>query len=453
MIAGDILSYTDTTTAHPIGVVALILCSLYLIATTRNKVMLPVLLMVALIPSAQRVVIFSLDLNFIRIILLVALMRIFLKGEHSQFRLNNIDKVIIIWGFWSICTYGILKGDFSAVVSRTGYMMEAFGAYMVGRFLIRDIDDLKKVVNFLGIISIPVAVFVLLERSTGNNLFSIFGGVPFETLERGGRLRCQGPFTHPIMAGVFWASILPWFGAMWFLKELNTRKLILFTALTLFIIVNTASSTPVMAVLLVGVGFFFFTFRRIMPLIRYFALFGAIALHFIMEKGVFHLIARIDIAGGSTGWHRYILIDRAFAHINEWWLVGTLSTSHWGAGLADITNQYILEGVRGGVISMLLFVLMIVLVFRGIGRNIRIAETRDDIWLLWAIGTLMFMHAMNFLAVSYFGSVVASFYLFLGASVSIIYNQERARKQNLTESKMRGDKLTAIKDGLKARSY
>ena len=85
---------------------------------------------------------------------------------------------------------------------------------------------------------------------------------------------------------------------------------------------------------------------------------------------------------------------------------------------------------------MLAFVFILVLIFRSIGRCILMAETRDDIWLLWATGTLIFMHVMSFLAVSYFGSVVASFYLFLGASVSFIFNLERIPKHNLTGPKI-----------------
>jgi hypothetical protein len=38
---------------------------------------------------------------------------------------------------------------------------------------------------------------------------------------------------------------------------------------------------------------------------------GALAvLHFfVMQAPVWHLISRIDLIGGSTGWHRYIIFD------------------------------------------------------------------------------------------------------------------------------------------------
>jgi len=433
MITGDFLLYSNATTVHPIGLVVLVACVIYLLFTDKNKVILPILFMLVFIPSAQRVVIFSIDFSFIRILILVALFRIFLKGESSKFKSVDVDMVLFFWAIWSILAYGILTSQFSGLLTRTGYMVDAVGGYLVGRAYIYNIGHLKKVINFLGIIAIPVAVLFLVERASGNNLFAVFGGVPFETLIRAGRLRCQGPFSHPIMAGIFWASVLPWLGALWFTKSLPTKRFILYSFFILIIIINTASSTPVMSVIFVALGFALFRVKNLMPLIRVMGFCLLIALQIVMKNGVFHLIARIDIAGGSTGYHRYNLINKAFEHFDEWWMVGTLSTSHWGWGLTDITNQYILEGIRGGILAMILFVLIIVLVFRNISRKMREAETINDQWLLWSVGTLIFMHTMNYLAVSYFGQLTSATYLFLGASVSLIMNDERFSKKNEKE--------------------
>ena len=70
---------------------------------------------------------------------------------------------------------------------------------------------------------------------------------------------------------------------------------------------------------------------------------------------------------GGTGWHRSFIIDAALKHIDEWWLVGTYRTVHWGGyppppadpENIDITNQYIVEGVKGGLVRLGLFILVI----------------------------------------------------------------------------------------------
>ena len=71
-----------------------------------------------------------------------------------------------------------------------------------------------------------------------------------------------------------------------------------------------------------------------------------------------------------------MLIDGAIKHFPEWWLLGTSSTSHWGWHTAfDVTNQYVLEAVRGGLAGLVLFVGSIVCAYVLIGRTVRFAFT------------------------------------------------------------------------------
>ena len=76
------------------------------------------------------------------------------------------------------------------------------------------------------------------------------------------------------------------------------------------------------------------------------------------------LLNRIDIVGGSTGYHRYILVDEFIRRFGEWMLVGTKTTVTWGLGLFDLTNQYVVVGVDGGILSLTLFLVVIFMLFR-----------------------------------------------------------------------------------------
>jgi hypothetical protein len=141
-----------------------------------------------------------------------------------------------------------------------------------------------------------------------------------------------------------------------------------------------------------------------------------------MNAPVWHLISRVNIFGSSTGWHRYHLIDQAVKHFGEWWLIGTVSTTHWDAyrRLTDITNQYILEGVRGGLITLVLFVIMISLAFQGVGRLWRAVKfDKGKTIMAWALGVSLFVHCMNFIAVSYFGQIYMIFFLLLAMIASL----------------------------------
>jgi hypothetical protein len=49
-----------------------------------------------------------------------------------------------------------------------------------------------------------------------------------------------------------------------------------------------------------------------------------------MKAPVWFLIARIDLAGGSSGYHRAMLIDTFLRHFGDWWLLGTKDAFSWG---------------------------------------------------------------------------------------------------------------------------
>lgn len=145
-----------------------------------------------------------------------------------------------------------------------------------------------------------------------------------------------------------------------------------------------------------------------------------VGLHFVMNAPVWHLISRIDLVGGSTGWHRYYLIDQALRHFDEWWLLGTTSTAHWGWGLFDVTNQYVLEGVSGGILTLALFLSTLAVAYISVGRIWRsVQRDRAKVALGWALGVSLFVHTMVFLAVSYFGQIVMIWYLLLAVIGSL----------------------------------
>jgi hypothetical protein len=190
--------------------------------------------------------------------------------------------------------------------------------------------------------------------------------------------------------------------------------------MSLIIIFCCASSTPVMAVVFSVLGAVLWRYRLHMRTLRWSLLIALVGLHLVMKAPVWHLISRIDLVSGNTGWHRYYLIDQAIHHFSDWWLIGTRTTAHWGWGLQDVTNQFILEGVRGGALRMGLFVAIIVLCFGCVGRLWRLQN--GSVFrsvCAWALGVSLFVHAMNFVAVSYFGQIIVVWYLLLAAIVSL----------------------------------
>lgn len=411
------------TFIHPAAIAVTALLALWLFLASRRTALLPLMALICFIPSAQRVVIFSADFTLLRIMVLVGIARILTRGELSSIRFNRIDWVYLAWVLVGSVVYVLQRQEFSAVVYVSGTSMDMLGAYLVARALVQTMGDFRAFALIAAAIAIPVGAFFAFEMSTQRNLFAVFGGVREITWVRDGRLRCQGAFSHPILAGVFWASI----GAMTMggalartLKPLQRLLFVAGTCAAVVVIVASASSTPVLG-FVAGVGFWlWWPVRNWMRYVFIAAPFVTVALHMAMEQPVWHLVGRMSAVGGSTGYHRFILIDGAIRHLGEWWLVGTPWTGHWSSVFQtwDITNQYIFEGVRGGIWRLGLFVVLIYLVARSIATAQGRVTDKSDRLLLWGLGASLFVHCVCFIGVSYFGQIQYLWYISLAIGAS-----------------------------------
>jgi hypothetical protein len=296
---------------------------------------------------------------------------------------------------------------------RLGDAFDMIGGYFLIRFLVRDMDDLRQAIRGFAVLAIPVAAAFVIEYATQRNAFAIFGGVPEFTAVRDGRLRCQGAFAHPILAGCFWAALLPML-AMSSWDSTGRLRLsghqgvgIVAVLCGLIIVAACASSTPVLSVAAGALAMAAFPLRSVMQVVRWGALLCAVMLHFLMEAPIWHLITRVNVVGGSTGYYRYRLINAAIEHFPEWAALGGTNAT-WGAHLVDVTNYYIVQGLRGGVVQLVLFLVLIGFAFREVGICMRHAQhqrKRGDLLLGWAIGASLFVHCVSFLGVSYFGQI------------------------------------------------
>ncbi|AQQ68727.1 hypothetical protein Mag101_14620 [Microbulbifer agarilyticus] len=411
--------WADQTMVHPIGLAALLAALLALFVLPRRFQLIPLLLIAVALPGAQRIVVLSLDFTFVRIMIMATLSVAILNGQLRTIRWGLPDSLILAATMWNMLASGILVGSIDGVITSAGGAFDTFGAYLVGRAYLHSFADMRRLLLCFALLSLPMLAFFVLEQLSGRNVFSVFGGVPAETLARYGRLRAQGPFMHPIMAGICWATILPCLVALW-QGKVGTRLLIAAGIASMpLIVMATASSTPVVALMCGFAGLACYAFRHYMRAMALGMVAVLTVLHFSMDTPVWHLLSRIDITGGSTGWHRYNLIQQSINHVGEWWAFGTTATAHWGWGMQDITNQYVLEGVDGGVVQLLLFSFFLLALFVRLGRAQRFTRSHAQSRLLWGMAVALFVHCVSFLAVSYFGQMVCLFYLFCGAVVAV----------------------------------
>ena len=406
-----------------------------LLTLPRRWASLPLLVGASYIPIEQAVELGPFHFPVLRLLLAVGFARLIMRGERLQGRLNRLDWLMVAWAAWALISSLFHTDIFGVLVNRLGVVYNGCGIYFFLRVVCRTLDDVVRLFRMLAIILIPLSIEMLFERMMGHNLFSLFGGVPEISEIRGGKIRAQGPFAHSILAGTVGAGCLPLMISLW---QQHRNIAIAGIAASCAMVLASASSGPVMSALLAIGALSLWYWRHQMRFVRWLAVLGYIGLDLVMKAPAYHIIARIDLTGSSTSWHRAALIDAALEHLSEWWLAGTDYTRHWmayGVGWSgnhiDITNYYLRMGVDGGLPLMFLFIAVLATGFFFVGQTLRRHNPHSaSQFMIWALGASLFSHAASFLSVAYFDQSVVFLYLTLAAigSVRIHANHARARQ-------------------------
>jgi len=414
-----------------LGFIFTAVMGLLLLFIPRRFAALPLIMTACYITLGQVVGIGPLHFYIIRIIILLGCLRVIIRKEFTAITFNSIDKITILYVFTSAIIYYLLRKDTDAFISSLGFAYNALGLYFVFRSIVRDPSDYYLIFKMLAWVMIPLALSMLVEKATGRNFFSIFGGVPEITMVREGRLRCQGAFMHPILAGTFGATSIPFFIALWFKGTGHKLTAALGIVSATIIAITPASSGPVIVYAAVILGLFMWRLRDSMRMVRWVALFAILALHLVMKAPVWALIGRLGSLIGGGGWHRVMIIDAAIAHFNEWWLLGTDFTRHWmPTGVTwsekhtDITNHFIGIGIHGGLVSLVLFVTILVYCFKTIGIRMKEIDPSDFQlkFTVWCLGVSLFSHITAFISVSYFDQIIVFWYLLLAMIAGLAVN-------------------------------
>jgi len=340
----------------------------------------------------------------------------------------RLDTVVTVWAAYRVAAFTVLWQTSAALTNGLGYAYDAIGLYLLFRVLISDTKDLKRIVGLFAMALFPLAVLMCLERVTGRNPFYVLGGVPAFAEVRNEIVRGQGPFGHPILAGTFGAVWLPLFVGLW-LQGKGNRKVAAVGILSCTLItLMSGSSGPIGSYLAGIVGLAMWNMRRYMRWVRWGIVGCLVALHAVMKDPVWFIFARVDVFSGSTGWHRANLIDRAIANFGDWWLAGSKDVAKWGVWAGDTTNQFVVEGVRGGIINLLLFVWIMVMAFSCVGLALKAAkvEAKRSQLLVWSVGAAVFAHLISFMGVSYFDQNIGNWYLVL-AMVAVVFQYRKKR--------------------------
>jgi len=270
--------------------------------------------------------------------------------------------------------------------------------------------------------------FAIIEFYSAQNWFSFLGRTAIAI--RDGEVRVSCTFSHAILFGSFAAAVFPIFWADLMSKKSILNSIALLSSI--FIVYASASSGPLVALAATIAFLLFFKWRTKSKFLAQAMLITALLIHIVREKSIWHFIyVRLLLKSSSTGFHRYMLTEAASKEFWNWWLVGygdrgaDWHLKYWPgthAKFTDVTNHYLLEGVRGGFFTMSIF---IILCYQAIKAMVTISihqTEKSQQWLWWGYTVMLLSHCISMLSVNYFGQ--ATMLLFLSFAVAAFAHDE-----------------------------
>ena len=396
--------------ANPLILLLVLVVGVLVLIWPRGRVIAPFIAAAILIPLDQVLVIGGLHFPMLRVLALFGIARLLRDKLSSKSRIfsggiNKIDLAVILFALFTALAGILLFRQSGALIFQLGNIYSTFGIYFLLRFLIRTEEDIVVMVRTLAYVAAVVALVMTWEIVTGHNPYALLGGARAglyaNVVERADRFRALGCFGHPILAGTFGAILVPLFVMLWQRGRKNRVLagvgLVAATVITL----TSNSSTPILAYAGGVMALCLWPIRNWMRVVRWGVVITIVSLHMVMKAPVWHLISRIDISGGSSGYHRFMLVDQCIRHFGDWWLVGVKSTYDWGWDMWDTANQYVGICDSSGLLPFLLFLAIIVYGFKYLGRARKLAENRKQQIFLWALGAALFANVVAFVGISY----------------------------------------------------
>ena len=401
------------TVVHPLVAVMMLIAVVLILALPRKKAMVPFVLAFFSIPMGQVLVVGGVHFTMLQILILTVLGRMAaFKGSASGKRFsggfNAFDKLVVTWTLVALLAFSLEFMDMQAVIKGLGDLVVTLGGYIAVRFLIPDREAIRRTVKTLAVVCVIQGLFMVSEQFTHQNFFSSMGANP--PTMREGHVRSEGAM-GTLYGGAIAGVLIPFFLWLWTEQKSRMAAYAGIAGATAMVFASHAS-TSWMAY---GAGLFglsFWPLRKNMKLVRWGLVAVLIVLHLSMQGPVWSLIAKIDLTGGSSSYHRYYLVDNCIRHFSDWWLLGCKNYGDWGFDMWDLCNQFVVNALTGGLLTLILYLTIFRRSFGAIGTaRKRVQGDRSQEWFVWCLGSALFANVVAHFGINYM--VHLSIYLFI----------------------------------------
>lgn len=334
--------------------------------------------------------------------------------------------VVAVWIWIAFYLNSAFEDFFTASVAQTSDIVLS---YFFGRSVFRSLRDLRLFLVLMAPAFVVTGVIITIESVTkthiiqplARSLLGTAGGYALVEY-RLGLLRAAGPFPHPILAGIFFAALLPlyWFSGLrgW------PRAVGIGAALASFF---TVSSSALLA-LTSGAALIFYNWltERIANITwrLFFILFGIFI--FLAElgtkSGTFNLLVRFASLNSDSAYYRTLIwrFGKKNVEAHPWFGIGYRDWERpiWMGKSVD--HYWLLQAIQFGIVPPLMYALVLLLALIALSRRGASANLADG-RTLRGVAIAMVILAFSVVSVAVWLSAQVWFHMLMGIGVSMGY--------------------------------
>ncbi len=370
--------------------------------------------------------------RIVLILVFVPLLLQLLMGKAGKIRSFDILMMLsAAWAVLAILVNGSAQGN-GLLQSMGIYVLESFGAYLLGRMTIRSAEDFIRFSRiFLAVLMILVP-FAIAEAITHRAI--LLEMIPKsaainQNTPRWGLRRAQTVFAHPILFGVFCSAGL---GLFWYVLRSGVMRYggaLLACAGTFFSLSSGALVSITFQIL-------FIAWERVMKQVQrrwmIFSILAALAyvlIDLLSNRTPFHVLISYATFNADTAYNRIRIWEYGIQNVwmNPWFGLGENITSwvrpSWMSSSAD--NYWLLLAMQYGIPCFLFVAAALAIIIRRVG----LAPLADPVEQACRRGYLTAMGGLIVAGgtVHYWHGVMAFVMFFFGAGIWLIEAGVRSR--------------------------
>jgi len=393
------------TVLHPLVAVWMLIAILLILTLPRHMVIVVFLVVFFTIPLAQVILVGGLHFPVVRILILAGLARRAMDGRKSSEEkfpggFNSLDQVVVLWTVSTLVVLSLQWMELRPFIKFVGDFVDSLGGYLVMRFLIPNGEAVRRTIKVLGVVCLIQGVCMLSEQFTHHNAFGFLIPGGDSITIRDGHVRASG-MLGSIQGGAFGGVLVPIFVWLWSERRSRMAAVVgLVGCMTMAFASYASTSWLACGAGLLGLAFW--PLRNQMRIVRWAIVATLLGLHLVMHGPVWSLIEHIDVTGGSSSYHRYMLVDNCIRHFGDWWLLGYKHYGDWGFDMWDTCNQFVAVAVTGGLVSLILYIAIFSRSLGMMGKaRKQLSGNRKQQWFLWCLGSTLFAVIVSSFGINY----------------------------------------------------